>query len=309
MGSPFGGNSFKDLGTSLFSRNSSIERVALGARLILGLSIIVLLFLIGHSIFSFAFLSGDSTADFANNVDKSISVAHSGDAIPTPDSQSDYSLVAKRNIFGKLTKRETSVKTNNKVEKPVSNVALTLIGTFISKGSDPYAIIEDKKKKSQEVFDIKDSVFGVATLEAINPTNVEIRRNGQVEILNLDDAPDEPSSSTGGDPDVEEEQFTVDEAELDSALENLPLLLTQARAIPFFKNGKSVGLRLFAIKNGSLFEKIGLKNGDILKTINGNSLGDITQAVKLFEKLKEERTIMVGLERGKKSRSFKYEIQ
>ena len=104
------------------------------------------------------------------------------------------------------------------------------------------------------------------------------------------------------------QQFEVDESELNEALENIPLLMTQARAIPYFKDGKSIGLRLFAIKNGSLFEKIGLKNGDILKSINGNSLGDITQAVKLFEKLREERSIKVILERGRQDREFSYEI-
>jgi general secretion pathway protein C len=101
----------------------------------------------------------------------------------------------------------------------------------------------------------------------------------------------------------------VEEAELDKGLENLPLLLTQARAVPYFKEGRSIGLRLFAIKNGSLYEKIGLKNGDILKSINGNSLGDISQALKLFEQLKQERSINLVLEREKQDREFKYTIR
>jgi general secretion pathway protein C len=68
-------------------------------------------------------------------------------------------------------------------------------------------------------------------------------------------------------------------------------------------------LRLFAIKTGSLYEKVGLRNGDILKSINGNSLGDISQALKLFEKLKEERSITLLLERAKKEREFRYTIR
>ena len=87
------------------------------------------------------------------------------------------------------------------------------------------------------------------------------------------------------------------------------MLLTQARAVPYFKDGQSVGLRLFAIKTGSLFSEIGLKNGDILKDINGSSLADITQAIKLFEQLKQERSINLKLERGKQEVVYNYEIK
>ena len=58
-----------------------------------------------------------------------------------------------------------------------------------------------------------------------------------------------------------------------------------------------------------MYEKIGLKNGDILKTINGNSLGDISQAMKLFERLKEERSITLTLERSKQQKVYRYQIR
>jgi general secretion pathway protein C len=183
---------------------------------------------------------------------------------------------------------------------------LTLIGTFISAGQEPYAIIEDKKKQTQDMFLLEQMVFGQARLKKIYQDRVEVERSGKIEVLKLDDFGGGDGgagvSSSGDD-------FVVDEAELDKGLENLPMLLTQARAVPYFKDGRSIGLRLFAIKTGSLYEKIGLKNGDILKSINGNSLGDISQALKLFEQLKQERSISLVLERDKQDREFKYTIR
>ena len=87
------------------------------------------------------------------------------------------------------------------------------------------------------------------------------------------------------------------------------MLLTQARAVPYFRDGRAAGLRLFAVKSGSLYEKLGLKNGDILKTINGSSLADLSQAMQLFEKLKSERSIGITLERNSEDKEFKYEIR
>lgn len=188
-----------------------------------------------------------------------------------------------------------------------TNLPLTLVGTFVEDKKSPYAIIEEQKRSTQDVFSIGDLIFGEATLKSIHADKVEIDRHGSIEVLILDeklaargsDESDESSSS----------HIVVSEAELDKALENLPLLLTQARAVPYFKDGKSIGLRMFAIRKDSMFEKIGLKNGDILKSINDNSLGDITQAMKLFEQLKSERNLSVHLERNNEEKEFSYEIR
>jgi len=215
----------------------------------------------------------------------------------------DWDILAQRKPFGPLGR--PSAAAPSVATPPPSPLMLALIGTFITAGQEPYAIIEDKKKQSQEMFLLNQSVFDQATLKKIYQDRVEVERNGRLETLRLDELGGGPSPSNAPDGD----EFVVEEAELDKGLENLPLLLTQARAVPYFKDGRSIGLRLFAIKTGSLYEKVGLKNGDILKTINGNNLGDISQALKLFEQLKQERSINLVLEREKQDREFKYTIR
>ncbi len=216
----------------------------------------------------------------------------------------DWGIVQERQPFGVLGKVVAPVALAP--TPPPSPLMLSLIGTFLTQGQEPYAIIEDKKKNEQEMFLIGDSVFEQATLKKIYLDRVEVERNGKLEVLRLDEIAGNAGAGTissGSD------DFVIEEAELDKGLENLPLLLTQARAVPYFKDGRSIGLRLFAIKTGSLYEKVGLKNGDILKTINGNNLGDISQALKLFEQLKQERSINLTLERDKQEREFKYTIR
>lgn len=229
------------------------------------------------------------------------------EAIRKPEAKrlSDFQMVASKPLFGVIG--EAQLAATAAPVKPITKIPLSLIGTFISDGQDPYAIVEDKRKSTQDVFNINDRLFGEATLKTIFRDRVEIERNGQIEILAIDDSPGAADSSSSSS--ASQDEFVVDEAELDRNLENLPLLLTQARAVPYFKEGKSVGLRMFAIKSGSMFEKIGLKNGDILKGINGNSMGDLSQAMKLFEQLKQERSITVVLERDRQDKEFKYQIR
>ena len=219
------------------------------------------------------------------------------------DHKPSYSVIVEKNVFGALGPKNVNA---TPVAKPQVKLPLVLIGTFLQPGDTPYAIIEDDKKKVQDVFNIGDTIFGDAKLVEIFPDKVQINRSGSLEYLTIDDAPDASASSSNSGSDTE---FVVDQKELDDALQNLPLLLTQARAVPYFKDGKAIGLRMFSIKAGSMYEKVGLQNGDILKSINGNSLSDISQAMRLFETLKQERSISVSLERNREDKNMRYQIR
>jgi len=224
------------------------------------------------------------------------------------DRSAPYNLIVERNIFGPMTVVNAPAGPTPVPPKPRATTPLTLVGTFVVAGETPHAIIEDQKKKIQDVFEINTLIFGEAKLVAIMTDRVEIERDGQRETLLLDDMLS-PSTPERGTSDAAGDEVVVDEGELDRALENLPLLLTQARAVPYFADGQAVGLRLFAIKSGSLYEKIGLRNGDVLKSVNGNSLADLSQAMQLFERLKTERSISLTIERNREQKEFRYQIR
>jgi general secretion pathway protein C len=215
----------------------------------------------------------------------------------------DYELITSRNIFGE----EESKLSTTITEPKASDAKLRLVATNVSTGAKSFAIIESEKKKEQDVFESGESIFGEAKLVKVLPDKVEITRNGKTEILELEEL---KGSSAGGVESLNDDEtsFSVAESELEDALSNLPKLLSQARAVPYFRNGKSIGMRLFAIRKGSLYEKLGLKNGDIITSVNESSLSDPAQALKLFEKLKSEREIDVRLERNGENKSLDYSI-
>jgi len=212
-----------------------------------------------------------------------------------------YDNIVERNIFGE--KKTTIAAT--KSEPTANNTKLRLVATNISSGGNSFAIIENEQKKEQDVFEKNESIFQKATLVEVLPDKVKIERNGKVEVLVLE----ENTSGGGGvDSNGDGDEFSIPEDELEDALANLPKLLSQARAVPYFRNGKSIGMRLFAIRKASLYEKLGLKNGDIIESVNDSSISDPAQALKLFEKLKTERNISVKLERNGEKKSLDYSI-
>ena len=104
-------------------------------------------------------------------------------------------------------------------------------------------------------------------------------------------------------------KFVIDRREVEKTVENLNEVFTQARAVPFFQDGKTVGFRVFAIKPGSVFEKVGLQNGDVIQRVNGVELTDPTKAISLFTELQNEGHIALDLQRNKQAKSFSYEIR
>lgn len=218
---------------------------------------------------------------------------------------SDFDIILKRNIFGAEPTAQTS-----QAAVPQTKLSLRLVGASLTDGENPFAIIENTQKNEQDVFELNESVFGQATLIGIEAQSVKLQRGGSVEVLLLEAG--EGSSVPGEEPAVEASSdgsnFSISEEELNNELANLPRLLSQARAVPYFRNGASIGMRLFAIRKDSLYDKIGLLNGDILKDINGNSLSDPSQALKLFEILKNERSISVVIERAGEDKKLEYAI-
>ena len=85
--------------------------------------------------------------------------------------------------------------------------------------------------------------------------------------------------------------------------------MNQARVVPYFKNGKSAGYKIKAIDKGSLYEKLGLINNDIIKEINGEEIDSPEKAFQLLKLLRNEREISLSLMRGNTSKNLTYYIE
>ncbi len=108
---------------------------------------------------------------------------------------------------------------------------------------------------------------------------------------------------------VAEGQYEIDKSEVDSALDNMNQLFTQIRAVPHFQGGKSTGFRLFAIRQNSLFDRIGLRNGDIIQNVNGVDVSDASKALTLFQDLRNVSQVNVKYIRNKQEGALNYTIR
>ena len=75
------------------------------------------------------------------------------------------------------------------------------------------------------------------------------------------------------------------------------------------KDGKSLGFRVFNIRSGSLFERMGLKNGDVIQSVNGTTLDDPSRALALLDEVQSADEITVDLLRDDHPNTLTYSIR
>lgn len=121
--------------------------------------------------------------------------------------------------------------------------------------------------------------------------------------------PGKPGGAVGaGIEKVNSTTFNVARTEVDKALADLNQVLTQARAIPNIENGQASGYKLFQIVPGSIYDKLGLQNGDVIKGLNGQPVNDPGKAFEMLNELKTSSFLELSVMREGKTSNFSYNI-
>jgi len=108
---------------------------------------------------------------------------------------------------------------------------------------------------------------------------------------------------------LSENQYVVARAEINNALTNLSDLATKARIVPSFKNGVANGFKLFSIVPDSLYAKIGVQNGDVIRRINGYEMNSPDKALEIYQKLRDASRIEIEIERRGETLRKTYSIE
>jgi general secretion pathway protein C len=85
--------------------------------------------------------------------------------------------------------------------------------------------------------------------------------------------------------------------------------MQQVRIRPYLEANKPAGFLVSDIKPGSIFAKMGLRNGDVVQKINEQNISSPEQAIELYQGLMEGGEIALEIKRGQKSEKINYEVQ
>jgi general secretion pathway protein C len=119
----------------------------------------------------------------------------------------------------------------------------------------------------------------------------------------------DPAITTEGISKTGENSYEISRDLINSKLSDLATLTNEAKAIPNMKNGEFNGFKLYAIRSTSLFSQIGMKNGDILQTVNGEKVDSLEKAMGLLGTLGSASNIQIGMQRRGQDVKMDYSIK
>ena len=191
---------------------------------------------------------------------------------------------------------------------------IKLLGTVVGDRGGLSAIVEMLAGKQQLFFRLHDQIPDIGELSEVRRDGIVVRQGDQEELLELNAGPADgtpqpaaiPAKLLGAGGGLKK---VIDRREVDQAVNDLPKLLSQARAAPVMVNGAINGFRLDYIAPSSFYEKIGLQYGDVLKKVNGVDLKDPATMLNLFNQLRQERSVKLDIVRNDQRSTITYELR
>ncbi len=232
--------------------------------------------------------------------------------------------------FVALAEPPIALKPNTVVtETSQDQMGIDLLGTILQKNeADNVILIKQLSNKKVDAFRIGFKILDKYWITKIAKDFIEVSENkdSQAVLTRIySDAFDlkiaakptlEPKIATGSLPSTfEEEGFKRDNNNValtedyrKKIKEDLPKILMQASAEPAMKDGVIIGFSIDQIEENSIFQKIGLINGDIVTSINGRNLSDVTAAIAILQSLKDANSVSFEVTRGDQALQFKGEV-
>ena len=189
---------------------------------------------------------------------------------------------------------------------PVTQLDLTLRGTLAAtSGDDAIAIIADSDGTERR-YRVGEELPGGATLASVSAGSVTLRYQGRTESLPLRKSDDGPA---GAPPERRRGMAAASTAQSPGDLRRArrelladpTALARQVSVMPVQENGEMVGVRLASSGSSALLTGLGLRSSDVITSVNGIPLNDLSRGDAIAEQLRSADHLKVNVIRnGKK---------
>ncbi len=225
-------------------------------------------------------------------------------------------VIVRRNIF------DSSAVYNPEVAKTMGSdeckdTSVKLLATVVAEPAEySSALISETAKGQARGYSIGDELGGEGQIARIEQKRVCLDGGGCICMDRETTAPrSEPATGAAADSDGKVEQlaegkYRVDPSFMAEQMKSVESLATQVRVVPHKGDDGAIdGYRLSAIRHGSLFDKLGIKNGDVVHTVNGQPLTSAEGALTTYQTLQSERAFNFEITRRNQKQTLEYEVR
>ena len=265
----------------------------------------------------------------------------SAELVVSQRSFADRQVILDRKLFDVSTLVPSAPAPDEQEELEATRLPLRLLGTAASSRPElSWAAVEDQDQRKEVVVKLGDALAGQAKVVGIERRRIILDNRGQREELALEEdageapnprsararsmrRPNRPSRSAArparrannpaGDARVRrlaENRFQVNREDVvELAGRNPAEIFSSARILPKYDGGQMVGIQLNNVKQGSLFQEIGIQDGDTITQFNGIQIDSPQGSAEVLRELTQaERFEVTVTSADGKPRTLTYEV-
>ena len=229
-----------------------------------------------------------------------------------------YQAIVNRNLFNATGRPDKESGQEQIGELEPTTLQVRLLGTIAGDEQSARAIIEDQQKREQNLYRVGDAIQN-AVVHRILRGKVVLRVDGRDQILTMDEKkkagqesskqgrPVRRASSAGRT--SSRSTVSLNRREISESLNNISDILTQVRVEPYMKDGKPAGLLVNDIAPDSIFERMGLLDGDIVQAVNNRRIKTPDDVVSFYQGLKSASRLSLLITRDGRRKVLNYKIK
>ncbi|HHO50979.1 MAG TPA: hypothetical protein ENK18_08930 [Deltaproteobacteria bacterium] len=180
-----------------------------------------------------------------------------------------------------------------------TDLNVKLVGTVVAVPAElSSAVIRHEEKGYSRGYSVGDWLEDREVIKIEKKRVTLKRKDGQIEVLTIDDSISAPPTSSTSTPSSSEDEavqetgdnkFAVSKELFDKYINDLEGISRMGRALLHRgPDGEFDGYRLSAIRRNTLADQLGIKNGDIIHSVNGQPLNSVQSAMGAYNTMKTE---------------------
>jgi len=229
-----------------------------------------------------------------------------------PDQLQDYDIITGRNLFLSTLKAVSDKQSEGEFfDSDQKTTDFDLKGTVAGNASFGFIFIEERDSHKQKLYRLGDNI-GSAKLIKITRNTATLRSGGRETTLRVKATIEGsllPNSPDVGTNRAASRNVTLNKKMVTENLSDLNSIMSQAVMRPYLNKGVQEGLIISNIAPNSLYEKMGLQNGDIIIDVNNKPMQSADNLLQTVNLIQSGGNIAVNFKRNGKIETIHYSFK
>ena len=230
----------------------------------------------------------------------------------------EYKRFAIQSGFSKKKKKKEVVKKSKPKEQEYQFLSnMTLLAIYDMGDENGFVTIEEKGKKKTHILSIGEDFKGYKLIKVYAKYAIFSKNSKEFRLFLINDTAIKYSTTKEQkDSEIEKNIKIVDDDKIivkrdyvNSYIKDIRKIWNNISIAENMSGGRIDGFKITKIKKGSAFEKLGLKENDIIKSVNNVELKSYNDAFKLYRQFNKTKALNIKILRDNLEVEINYEIE